>query len=353
MVVYGSIAKQAEAIYDEACINKTSAQIVRSSITPYGEQTRLDSVYVVFPRFVLAERNRHRLYSLTDGDYDGDYECSWRSFSLSDRSSRAVPPEKLIPEIRTGKGLAMPAKFRARSKGMGGGEDLTGDDLVEARLRWIRHALIACDMAEEALLWEEKGTANRRLDPYIYTHSLQTATRDGWMNFFGLRLDEGADTSIQLLAGECWKAYQGAQPELLKPGEWHLPFIDGTDYPFVRAYLGFGGEEYDNTPPILLSGVLNCIKALSAARCAHLSWNDLETSQRMTIERGVSIYDRLINSVPVHASPAEHQAWVDGYNDLTGLFHHPEASGNFCPGWVQARKMLPGEAVAPLPKGYA
>jgi hypothetical protein len=105
-------------------------------------------------------------------------------------------------------------------------------------------------------------------------------------------------------------------------------------------------------------------KRLSAARSAHLSYNDLETGKRMTIDRALAIYDRLVGSSPIHASPCEHQAtpdlWVDvveesgtdGRTWVTGGWSFPEQHGNFCPGWRQARKMLPGEAVAPLPEGY-
>jgi hypothetical protein len=31
---------------------------------------------------------------------------------------------------------------------------------------------------------------------------------------------------------------------------------------------------------------------------------------------------------------------------------NPHLSGNLAPGWRQARKMLPAEAVADLPEGY-
>lgn len=338
----------AERILPEVLINKTSAQMILSSVTPYGaelrdlrkEPTRLDSIYGVFPKFVMVERNRHR------------------GFSLSDRSSRAVPPEKLIAEIRSGVGLAMPAKFRKRTGGMGGGEELVGDELIAAQLRWIVRALDGADAAEEEIKYDmEKEVINRHLDPYIYAHTLQTGTRDIWLNFFGLRLANASPT-IELFAQKCFEVYKATTPKVLQPGEWHTPFIDedpvtlaamAHDLPAGFKFTGWYGEA-------------EMAIRLSAARCAHLSFNDLETGQRMTVKKALEICDRLEGSRPLHASPFEHQATPDeakltygpGEWDKPTLIDHwknPKQHGNLY-GWRQARKMLSGEAVAELPEGY-
>jgi thymidylate synthase ThyX len=338
---------------------RTSAEVVLDSVTSYAEHqhfvgandaapTRLTSMYVVFPKMILGERNRHR------------------GFSLSDRSSRAVPPEKLIAEVR--EDPAMPVKFRRRAKGMGGGEEMVGDELAEAQERWKAQAYRAAHAASwAAAAGEAKETVNRRLDPYIRMHSLMTATRYVWLNFFGLRLDEGADPTIQVLAQRCFEAYKDSVPKLLEPGEWHLPFVDYADRQHVteRALNESLPIPGDVTSVHRAEGVLEValkvMKRLSAARCAHLSYNDLETGRRMTVDRALAIYDRLVNSRPLHASPCEHQATPDVWSDTyildsggdidLGHWEYPEQHGNLY-GWRQARKMLPGEAVAPLPEGY-
>lgn len=304
-----------------ATVNRTRAMLIKSSVHVTAgdarrDASRLDSIYGVFPKMVLGERNRHR------------------SFSLSDRSSRAVPPEKLIAEIRSGEGLAMPAKFRRRTTGMGGGEELTGDELIEAQLDWIEDALNACDSAERAMLREAKETVNRRLDMFIYMHTLQTGTRDGWLNYLGLRLDAGADPTIQVFAQRCFEVYKAAEPNRLSPGSWHLPFVDVDEVA---------------TTDILIN--------LSAARCAHISYNDLETGQRMTLERALGIAVKLKDFRPLHASPFEHQATPDT-RAIIGSGPHARQQwmnqwqwGNL-PMWRQARKMIPKETVAPLPEGY-
>jgi thymidylate synthase ThyX len=321
--------------------HRTSAKVVLDSITPHGSETRLMSMYVIFPKMIIGERNRHR------------------AFSLSDRSSRAVPPEKLIDEVVLDP--AMPAKFRRRSKGMGGGEELVGDELVEAQERWRRAAFTAAGWAGiAAKAGEAKETANRPIDPYIRMHSLMTATRDCWLNFFGLRLDEGADPTIQVLAQRCFEVYKDSTPKLLEPGEWHLPFVDDDEV--FQNSMGPDVWTIDDRPGKGLT-VIEVAKRLSAARCAHLSYNDLETGKRMTVDRALLIYDKLVTSRPLHASPCEHQATPDEWRSYAmkreevdagtqyGEWVHRSEHGNLL-GWRQARKMLPGEAVAPLPEGY-
>lgn len=303
--------------------HRTSATVICDSISiiPYGGATRLTSIYVIFPKMVLGERNRHR------------------AFSLSDRSSRAVPPEKLIEEVRADP--AMPAKFRNRVKGMGGGETLLGTDLSIAEHAWHQ-------AASDAAIWAErlntqglaKEIVNRPLDPFIRMHSLMTATRNGWWNFFGLRLDAAADPTIQVLAQRCWEAYRASTAKLLQPGEWHLPFVKEDEYKAMQEWN--------------YHVALDHAKRLSAARCAHLSFNDLETGKRMMVERALAIYDKLVGSRPLHASPLEHQATPDDWikpEGVVGFWANPHYHGNLF-GWRQARKMLPGEAIAPLPEGY-
>ncbi len=248
----------------------------------------------------------------------------------------------------------MPATFKYRIKGMGGGDEFptNSSGQIAAQLDWIEDALDAADAAERAVLRSEaKETVNRRLDPYIYAHTLQTATQDIWLNFFGLRLDSGADPTIQLFAQKCFQVYKDTTPKLLEVNEWHLPFVEGD-------------ECFHNSSPDRMwtyghwvGQNITCIdiaKQLSAARCAHLSYNDLETGQKMTVERALSIYDKLVGSRPLHASPMEHIATPDKiYTGGDGLdfWGNPGDHGNFN-GWRQYRKFLLGEAVAELPEGF-
>lgn len=49
---------------------------------------------------------------------------------------------------------------------------------------------------------------------------------------------------------------------------------------------------------------------LSVARCARVSYLTHE-GKRPPIEDDLALYDRLLGSIPLHASPAEHQASPD------------------------------------------
>lgn len=94
---------------------------------------------------------------------------------------------------------------------------------------------------------------------------------------------------------------------------------------------------------------------LSVARCARVSYLTTEGS-KPTIEADLALYDRLVGSIPLHASPAEHQAKPDwrvetrqkrgGGRPLVyptvGPWERPDAHGNL-PGWVQHRKTLTNE----------
>lgn len=342
----------AEQILPEALVNKTSARMVLDSLTPYGPQTRLTSIYQVAPKMVLAEMNTHA------------------SHARSDRSSRAVPPEKLIEEARSGEGLAMPDVFRERTRGMGGGELFTGAELRACQLAWIEQALRAADATEAAVRrGEAKETANRHLDSYIYVHTLRTATRDGWLNYLGLRLHHGANPTIQRLARCIYRELKNSTPTLLQPGEWHLPFTNDDDWRDARQR----NQNKDGDTDVLnMNNVVCELQILSSARCAHLSYNAAGTAERIDLKKARKINEQL-RTVPLHAGPFEHQTQVDEIDlyHINMLIPNEEEKakrempttmeismknshlrGKFTVGWIQYRKLLPGEAVAPLPEGY-
>jgi hypothetical protein len=76
---------------------------------------------------------------------------------------------------------------------------------------------------------------------------------------------------------------------------------------------------------------------LSTARCARVSYS-MRDGKPPDINQDLQLYERLVGSVPLHASPAEHQATPDEH------CLKPELHGNFR-GWIQYRKTLSGECV--------
>jgi len=129
-----------------------------------------------------------------------------------------------------------------------------------------------------------------------------------------------------------------------------LPYIDPLDW-------GLGLTEQE---------VKDILLPVSVARCARLSYQSFTTQKRSTIEEDLELYQKLVGGRIIHASPAEHQATPDKIypnplqpdtpafdlikNDF--CWQQPHLSGNLGPGWLQYRKMLPNEAIAPLPEGY-
>lgn len=194
-------------------------------------------------------------------------------------------------------------------------------EAAEAQREWRRGANLAADTAERLLrLGAHKQWANRVLEPYLYVHGIVTATE--WSNFFELRDHKDAQPEIRTLAKAIRSAIDDSTPEVLEPGEWHLPFV--TD--FEKDWLD-----------------LETQKKVSVARCARTSYLTHDGNQP-TVIKDLSLYQDLVGARPLHASPAEHQATPDkqirNVSTATTSWEAPELHGNFQGGWVQNRKVI-------------
>lgn len=335
-----------------------TAKIVLDSAHPRGDDYRLTTFLVRYPKFVHAEHMRHRT---------GSYCVS---------SSRAVPVSKNLEEVRSDELRAGPVFWGAEQKGMQSGEELSDEldhdpivgpqgDPISKR-QWVKNwwGKAAMEAAHNAEVLAQQGVhksiVNRLLEPFLHVNVLVTSCSPGLLNFFGLRLDKAAQPEIKALAEEMWKAWNESKPRLLQQGYWHLPFIGDDDMIDLAKYEKSVGRTNDkNTIDLQIK--------VSTARCARLSYTSFETNKRSTVEEDLKLYDRLITSRPIHASPAEHQAtpdqlrtWDNGvdFGDCGEAeirrymkWQKPELHGNLC-GWVQHRKLLLGEAVAELPEAY-
>lgn len=297
-----------------------SAKVIADSVSPQGH--RLTTFELRYPKFIHGEFMTHR------------------TFSRNASSSRAIPTAKYLEEVRSLDHCAAPLSWGTNQKGMQAGAELTGDALRQVQALWTGAAYGAAALAEEmAQIGAHKQVVNRILEPFIHINVVVTATE--YANFFGLRLDAGADPTMRALAEAMWAAYSGSVPKLLKPGEWHLPYV--TD------------EENDQLASNMGTFRQLTIK-VSVARCARVSYKSFETGKTSTIDEDLVLYQRLLGAQPLHASPAEHQATPDykvGGDDPASWeeWEHQDEWGNFV-GWRQYRKMLPGEACAPLPEKY-
>jgi thymidylate synthase ThyX len=227
--------------------------------------------------------------------------------------------------------------------------------LQYAKHEWREAALRAVYAAENLQrAGVHKSIVNRILEPFLHVNVLVTGTTPGWMNFFGLRLDKTAQPEMRVLAEEMWKIWNESQPKKLEPGQWHLPFIDeAIHYDIAEAHNLIQDDQ-----------IVQTMIKISVARCARLSYLSFETRKRSTIEEDLKLYDRLVGSSPIHASPAEHQAtpdtWFEYERSSLGEYYRnklshwewPMQSGNLGRGWRQYRKMLPNESIAQLPQEY-
>lgn len=350
-----------------------SAEIVCDSVSP--QEKRLTTFKLRYPKFIHGEFMTHRVIS--------------RNAS----SSRAIPVKKLIQEVRDDALRAAPIWWGKEQKGMQALEELTdqyyadgGEDVslharyIEwnsihdqlcfapprqaAQMLWKAAALRAADCAEQMeRIGAHKQIVNRLLEPFSHINVVATATE--WDNFFGLRLHKDAMPEMRALAIAMWEARKASTPKLLKPGKWHLPFVSDAEFDQrERIFYAFVRDLVKNPEPETLTYLEVWLK-VSVARCARVSYESFETGKRSTVEEDLKLYEKLLGTAavehaapagPIHASPAEHQATPDELGkryDNYGkpLWEHPHEHGNFV-GFRQFRKMLVGEAIAPLPEEF-
>jgi thymidylate synthase ThyX len=287
------------------------AMILADSIS---SGVRLTSMAVTFPRIILAEVNTHRM------------------FSRSSASSRAIPVEKRIAAVRADP--FVPAAFGSNKRGMQAGENLGDVENSDARADWEEAMEAACNFAESmSRLGVHKQWANRLIEPFAWTTAVITATE--WANFFALRISPLAQPEMQTTAAAMKAAMDGSKPRELKPGQWHLPYIDWDEA---------GGIE-----PLALAKI-------SSARCARVSY--LTQDGKRDIKADLELHDRLLAAG--HMSPYEHPAKAvtpdfgnplfspvyvaDPQDPSMSVFSH-FMSGNLRAPFVQYRKQLPNEAV--------
>ena len=267
-----------------------SAKVVCDS--KFGN-TRLITLEIELHRFILPEFNTHRTFS--------------RNF----QSTRAVPTKTLIEQVRNDP--ALPVHWGKNQPGMVAEQEIDEGNKVGAESQWRMAAISAAHIAESiAVLGVHKQVVGRMLEPFMWTKGVVTATEDAYNAFFKLRLHKDAQPEIQTLAKEMKAAIDSSVPNVLKEGEWHLPY-DRGNLPLDQA----------------IKVACSCV--------AQISYRKLDDS----LEKAIKIYDMLNlpeNGVypdsPPHFSPAEHIAQAHGFESI-------QMSGNFnTKDFVQYRKML-------------
>jgi thymidylate synthase ThyX len=271
-----------------------------------------------YPRFIHSEFMTHRM------------------FSRNAASSRAIPVAKTIEMVRSDP--AMPVHWGKNQPGMQADEELQEMEKYAVQNNWLSAALLASDRAESMVDWgAHKQIVNRILEPYVWMKVVVTATE--WNNFWWLRDHKDAQPEIRQLAKVMHRAYNEAKPITLYDGEWHLPYLD-----LVR---GTGMNRKLNYCLDMEVLTTEDAKMVSASLCAQVSYRKLDFS----VEKAKAIFDRLINSEPVHASPVEHQLLVRNPKQYTipvakdQGWTHMDFDGNYwsgnMKGYIQYRQLIP------------
>lgn len=225
--------------------------------------TRITSVQVKYPRFILPQLNTHRV------------------FSRSTASSRAVPTAKMIDMVRNEP--VVPVHWGQNQAGMVAENEMDEARIAAAKMVWMEAVDTAANIAQElAEIGVHKQVVNRVLEPFMWTESIITATE--WDNFFNLRLADDAQPEIQALAKAIKKAMDESVPV---QRVFHLPYLrdDELDDNGFRTYTQ---------------------KAkISAARCARVSYLN-HNKQMPSVEEDLKLANRL--SAAGHMSPFDHQA---------------------------------------------
>jgi hypothetical protein len=176
-------------------------------------------------------------------------------------------------------------------------------------------------------------------------------------NFFWLRNHEAADPSLHELARVMYEAASQSAPQMLYPGEWHLPYVittrDNTEV--IRYWIETSTEGVHQM--LILKDAIQ----VSTARTAAVSFRNVDYG----VEKSEEVFAKLTSDERIHGSAMAHQAtpMQAAHND----HHHNEYSVNIphfvetwepgvshmdrdeqlwsaqFRGWIQHRKLIQGE----------
>lgn len=281
-----------------------TARIIADSQAQSG--ARLTTFLLTYPRWIHAEIMTHR------------------ALSRNASSSRAIPVKKIIDQVL--QNPATPTHWGANQKGMQADEQVSVEVAKQAEDIWLRHRDCSVEAAEKLVdLGIHKAIANRLLEPHSHIKVVVSATE--WQNFFTLRWHKMAEPHFQMLACEMKDAFLLSKPDLLKDGEWHLPFVGHEE---KVEWLTEGCPKDSGIPTLV---------KYSVARCARTSYLTHE-GKAPDHDKDIALHDMLVVQEPAHASPSEHQGFA--------LKERYDRSGNFI-GFMQYRKLIKNECASTFP----
>lgn len=290
------------------------ARIIADSINSRG--TRLTTFELEYPRIIHSELLTHRV------------------FSRNGASSRAIPVNTMLDLIEANP--AMPSHWGKNQPGMQAQEELGELEKESVKKLWlsacksaVSHARVMNDIKAH------KQVINRITEPYQHMKVVLTGT--DFANWFWLRDHTDADPTIAELAGKMLMSYNRNTPEWLRDGQWHLPYVNYLTTRTTQQYFDTNAQDEITLEQALM---------ISSSSAAQVSYRKTDGS----LEKAQMVYDRLVNSTPVHASPFEHCAMcfddaVNSDGEWSKGLTHVNREGVYFSGnlrdWIQYRQLLP------------
>lgn len=293
-------------------------KLLQKSLGPYSDAC-MGTFELTYPRMIHAELLTHKQLSRN---------CA---------SSRAIPIEAMLKEIEND--IAVPVHWGKNQPGMQANDELQGNDKRLAEYYWESAAITAIKYSRElASTGVHKQVANRITEPYQHMKTVVSGT--DFNNVFYLRNHKDADPTIALLFKQMQELWENTSVVALDTLEWHTPYVSSS-------LLENNNRIYTND----LGQGISMSEALkvSASCSAQTSFRKSDSST----DKADMVYDRLVNSKPVHASPFEHQAkpmlqydnpfdasqWEPG---ITHVNRQGELFSGNLRGWIQHRQLIAG-----------
>lgn len=285
-----------------------SVKIIKDSMVE-TTSNRLTTFELVYPRMVHSELLTHRL------------------FSRNSASSRAIPVEKIMAQVRDNP--VIPKYWGKNQSGMQAKVELKGEELAVAKAAWLTardQALLSAEALLNAGL--HKQLVNRVMEPWMFITVIVSATE--YENWFALRDHRDAQPEIAWVAGAMRDAFYASTPTIMRPGDWHLPYIELEDnlHPLYVDQKELVRRTF-NTDWIHREEVLQALKKVATARCARVSY--LTHAGVRDYSKDIELHDKCRDKY--HWSAFEHVAQALGSNTMSGNFK----------GWRQYRKDFENE----------
>jgi len=264
----------------------TYSKVIQDSVSEQG--IRVITLELSFPRLILPEINTYRMAARNTA------------------SSRAVPLHKRLSSVRSNPFI--PNHWGKNQPGMSAREEVDPQTQNQAKGIWedlIEYTAKTVENLQK--LGIHKQTASRPLDTFSYTKQIYTTTE--LSNLLWQRCHPDAQPEFMELAYMMADAAKASQPRLVKPGDWHLPYVTELE----RASL-----------PLEIA--IECC----VARCARVSYENHDSNSPV-IEKDRSTFSSLVTNG--HFSPLEHS--------LTPV-EPTERHGPFT-GWKSYRQTIPNE----------